>query len=147
MNDPYNLERFVIAQNLVFEQVCSELRQGSKKSHWMWFVFPQIEGLGHSATAREFAISSREEAVAFLEHPILGPRLRDCTRLVNLVEGRSARDIFGYIDELKFRSSMTLFASATLDNRVFTEAVQKFFGGKLDSVTIEKLRCLNTVKI
>jgi uncharacterized protein (DUF1810 family) len=113
MDDPYNLRRFSDAQNPVFEQVCSELRNGQKRGHWMWFIFPQIEGLGLSQTAREFAISSRDEAAAYLDHPILGPRLRECTRLVNLAEGRSIDQIFGYPDNLKFRSCMTLFAHAT----------------------------------
>ena len=139
MNDLYNLQRFVDAQKPVFEQVCSELREGCKKSHWMWFIFPQIKGLGHSETARTFAISSREEAQAYLNHPILGPRLRECSRLVTLVEGRSARQIFGSIDALKFRSSMTIFASVTSDNGAFTEALQKYFGGDVDSLTVEKL--------
>jgi len=140
MNDPHNLERFIDAQKPVFEQVCSELREGSKSSHWMWFIFPQIEGLGFSTTARKFAISSREEAEAYLNHPILGPRLRECTRLVTLVEGRSARQIFGPIDELKFQSSMTLFACVASDKGVFKDALQKYFGGKVDNLTIEKLR-------
>ena len=139
MNDPYNLQRFVDAQKPVIEQVCSELREGCKKSHWMWFIFPQIKGLGHSETARTFAISSREEAQAYLNHPILGPRLRECSWLATLVEGRSARQIFGSIDALKFRSSMTMFASVTSDNGVFTEALQKYFGGNVDSLTVEKL--------
>ena len=139
MNDPYNLQRFVDAQKPVFEQVCSELREGCKKSHWMWFIFPQIKGLGHSETARTFAISSREEAQAYLNHPILGPRLRECSRLVTLVEGRSARRIFGSIDALKFRSSVTMFASVASDNGAFTEALQKYFGGDVDSLTVDKL--------
>jgi uncharacterized protein (DUF1810 family) len=139
MNDPYNLQRFVDAQKPVFAQVCSELREGCKKSHWMWFIFPQIKGLGHSETARMFAISSREEAQAYLSHAILGPRLRECSQLVTLVEGCSALQIFGSIDALKFRSSMTLFANVTSDNGVFTDALQKYFGGDVDSLTIEKL--------
>jgi uncharacterized protein (DUF1810 family) len=139
MNDPYNLQRFVDAQKPVFAQVCSELREGCKKSHWMWFIFPQIKGLGHSETARMFAISSREEAQAYLNHAILGPRLRECSQLVTLVEGRSARQIFGSIDALKFRSSMTLFANVTSNNGVFTDALQKYFGGDVDSLTVEKL--------
>src|SRR5580704_5431447 len=93
--DSFNLSRFVDAQNAVYHEVCSELREGRKQSHWMWFVFPQIRGLGHSATAQEFAISSIEEAAAYLDHPILGPRLRECTRLVNQVEGRTVQQIFG----------------------------------------------------
>ncbi|MGB7542018.1 MAG: DUF1810 domain-containing protein [Burkholderiales bacterium] len=132
MNDPHDLQRFVDAQAPVFEQVCAELREGRKRSHWMWFVFPQIKGLGHSETARRFAISSREEAEAYLQHPVLGPRLRECTRLVNLVEGRSIEQIFGHPDDVKFRSSMTLFAHVASGNPVFQEALQKYFGGKRD---------------
>ncbi|MGC2517804.1 MAG: DUF1810 domain-containing protein [Burkholderiales bacterium] len=132
MNDPHDLQRFVDAQAPVFEQVCAELREGRKRSHWMWFVFPQIKGLGHSETARRFAISSREEAEAYLQHPVLGPRLRECTRLVNLVEGRSIEQIFGHPDDVKFRSSMTLFAHVASGNPVFQEALQKYFEGKPD---------------
>lgn len=139
MNDPYNLQRFVDAQNPVFQQVCRELREGYKKGHWMWFVFPQIKGLGHSDIALRFGISSREEAEAYLNHPILGPRLRECTRLVNLIEGFSAREIFGCIDELKFRSCMTLFANATSDNKAFNDALQKYFGGENDNLTLAKI--------
>jgi len=131
MNDPFDLQRFVNAQNPMFEQVCSELRQGRKESHWMWFVFPQLKGLGHSWMADRFAVSSRDEAEAYLGHSILGPRLKECTRLVNLVEGRSIEQIFGYPDNLKFRSSMTLFSRAGSDNEVFVTALQKHFGGGL----------------
>jgi uncharacterized protein (DUF1810 family) len=140
MNDPYNLQRFVDAQNPVFEQVCSELREGHKTSHWMWYIFPQIEGLGNSEMSRRYAISSHGEADAYLRHPILGPRLRECTRLVNLVEGRSARQIFGYIDEMKFRSCMTLFAAVAPNGEVFNRALQKYFGGEFDDLTLQKLR-------
>jgi uncharacterized protein (DUF1810 family) len=136
--DPYNLSRFVKAQNPVFEQVCSELGGGHKRSHWMWFIFPQIKGLGHSYTAIEFAISSRAEAEAYLQHPILGPRLKHCTQLVLNIEGRTIEDIFGYPDNLKFRSSMTLFADVTLDNRVFKDALQKYFGGEQDRLTLDR---------
>ena len=140
MNDPHNLQRFVDAQSSVYEQVCSELREGRKRTHWMWFVFPQIEGLGHSAMASRFAIASLLEAQAYLAHPILGPRLRECTRLVNLVEGRSIDRIFGSPDDLKFRSSMTLFARAAPgDEQVFAEALRKYFGGKPDPATLERL--------
>jgi uncharacterized protein (DUF1810 family) len=120
--DPFNLQRFVDAQSGVFAQVLAELGQGRKIGHWMWFIFPQIHGLRHSQVAVKFAISSKEEAEAYLNHPILGPRLRECVRLVTLVEGRSIRQIFGSPDDLKFRSSMTRFAHATLDNRVFLNA-------------------------
>jgi uncharacterized protein (DUF1810 family) len=136
----YDLERFVDAQRAVYEDARAELRRGRKQSHWMWFIFPQIEGLGRSETARRFAISSREEAEAYLEHPVLGARLRECTRLVNLVQGRSAEEIFGRPDDLKFRSSMTLFADAASDNQVFTEALRKYFGGAFDPLTLERLR-------
>jgi uncharacterized protein (DUF1810 family) len=139
VNDPYDLQRFVNAQNPVFEQVCAELRAGQKEGHWMWFIFPQLRGLGHSPMATAFGISSRQEAEAYLQHPILGPRLTKCTRLVNLVEGRSIDQIFGYPDDLKFHSSMTLFASTTSENQIFMDALQKYFAGELDRLTIERL--------
>jgi len=123
----------------VYEQVCAELRAGRKESHWIWFIFPQLRGLGRSQTAATFGISSRQEAEAYLEHPVLGPRLRECTSLVNLVEGRSIQQIFGYPDDLKFRSSMTLFASVASDNQIFRDALQKYFGGELDPLTLERL--------
>ncbi len=138
MNDPYDLQRFVDAQNPVFEQVRAELGAGHKRGHWIWFIFPQLRGLGHSHMATRFAISSRDEAEAYLNHPILGPRLRECTRLVLLVEGRSINHIFGYPDDLKFRSSMTLFAS-TSDNQIFKDALQKCCAGEPDLLTLERL--------
>jgi uncharacterized protein (DUF1810 family) len=138
-NDPYQLQRFVNAQGPVYEQVLSELKAGRKRSHWIWFVFPQIHGLGSSATAREFAITSLAEAEAYLEHPVLGPRLRECALLVTLVESRPIEQILGYPDDLKFRSSMTLFAHATSDNRVFLDALQKYFGGEFDPLTLGRL--------
>ena len=137
MNDP--LQRFVDAQNPVFEQVCAELREGRKQTHWMWFIFPQIKGLGTSPMAIEFAISSRQEAEAYLKHSVLGPRLRECTRLVNQVEGRSVNQIFGYPDDLKFRSSMTLFASTSCENEIFKDALRRYFGGEPDRSTLERL--------
>ena len=139
MNDPYNLQRFVDAQDPVYEQVCAELRNGQKEGHWMWFVFPQLRGLGHSHMATEFGISSRQEAEAYLEHLILGPRLTECTRVVNLVEGRSINQIFGNPDDLKFRSSMTLFAHATKDNQVFMEALRRYYRSEFDQQTVERL--------
>ena len=139
VNDPYNLQRFVDAQKDVFDQVCSELRAGCKKGHWMWFIFPQIRGLGQSAIARKFEISSREEAEAYLKHPILGVRLRECAQLVNLANERSIHQILGHPDDLKFRSSMTLFAHATSDNQVFMAALQKYFDGDLDPLTLARL--------
>jgi uncharacterized protein (DUF1810 family) len=139
VNDPYNLQRFVDAQKSVYEIARSELRNGCKETHWMWFIFPQIEGLGHSIISQKFAISSKEEAEQYLKHPILGPRLRDCARLVNLVQGRSINEIFGDVDSLKFRSSMTLFSEATPDNSIFKEALQKYFGGQPDPATLKRL--------
>jgi uncharacterized protein (DUF1810 family) len=118
-NDPHNLQRFVDAQNAVFEQVFAELRKGQKQGHRMWFIFPWLRGLGNTEVAVHFAITSRDEAQMYLKHPALGPRIRECTRLVNLVEGRLINQIFGYPDDLKFRSSMTLFAAATSENKIF----------------------------
>jgi uncharacterized protein (DUF1810 family) len=142
MSDPYDLQRFVEAQNPGYAKVCSELREGRKRSHWMWFVFLQIVGLGSSPLARKFAISSLAEAAAYLAHPILGPRLTECTRLVNLVEGRSVAEIFGHPDDLKFRSSMTLFARATQEDQVFVAALQKYFKADPDPATLLRLQAL-----
>jgi uncharacterized protein (DUF1810 family) len=139
MNDPYNLQRFLDAQNPVYERVCAELRNGRKTSHWMWFIFPQIRGLGSSPMARQFAVSSSAEAAAYLDHPILGSRLAECTRLVNLIEGRPVEQIFGHPDDLKFRSSMTLFAHATSNNRLFIDALARYFKGEYDRATIDRL--------
>jgi uncharacterized protein (DUF1810 family) len=139
VNDPFDLRRFIDAQNPVFEQVRKELREGQKKGHWMWFIFPQLRGLGHSQMAIKFAISSRDETEAYLEHPVLGPRLTECTGLVMLIKGRSINQVFGYPDDLKFQSSMTLFASATSENRIFRDTLQKYFAGELDRLTIERL--------
>jgi uncharacterized protein (DUF1810 family) len=139
MDDPYDLQRFVDAQNPVYADVREELAAGRKRSHWMWFVFPQISGLGSSAMARRFAISSLPEAEAYMRHPVLGQRLRETARLVNLVPDRSIEDIFGYPDYLKFRSSMTLFARATSDNEVFVEALRKYFDGEADPDTLRLL--------
>jgi uncharacterized protein (DUF1810 family) len=146
MNDPYDLQRFVNAQNeqygraghTIFDEACEELRAGAKRSHWMWFVFPQIKGLGSSPFARKFAISSVAEAQAYLLHPVLGPRLIDCTQLMNQIQGRTAGQILGGIDEMKFRSSMTLFSAATTENRVFLDALEKYFQGEPDQATLER---------
>ena len=139
MSDVYNLQRFVKAQDRVIDQVLNELRNGRKTSHWMWFIFPQIKGLGNSPMAREFAISSVAEAEAYVAHEILGARLRQCTELVNAVDGRTAHEIFGSPDDLKFRSSMTLFAQAVKGDNPFSEALRKYFGSKPDQLTIERL--------
>jgi uncharacterized protein (DUF1810 family) len=138
MNDPFSLQRFVDAQNPIFDQVVSELGDGAKRTHWMWFIFPQIKGLGNSQLARKFAISSREEAKAYLEHLILGPRLIECTKLVNLVQDSTIEQIFGYPDDLKFRSCMTLFANVS-GSQIFVEALSKYFKGKSDPATLERL--------
>jgi uncharacterized protein (DUF1810 family) len=137
--DRYNLNRFVQAQAHVFEDVLSELRAGMKMSHWMWFVFPQIRGLGRSPTAIEYAISGLDEARAYLAHPILGPRLKQCTRLVLEVGGRSALEIFGSPDDMKFRSCMTLFDEASPDDDIFVRALQKYFQGSPDRLTLDRL--------
>ena len=123
----------------MIDQVWPELRAGCKRGHWMWFVFPQIAGLGHSEMARRYAIASLGEARAYLAHEILGPRLRECAALVVAVEGRSIGEIFGYPDDLKFHSSMTLFARATPQEQVFKDALQKYFGGEEDRATVGKL--------
>jgi len=138
-NDPFDLQRFVLAQASVYNQVLEQLRVGTKTSHWMWFIFPQIRGLGRSPISVEFAISSLEEAQAYLQHPILGPRLKECTSLVLLVQGRTALDIFGSPDDMKFRSSMTLFAQVSPKGDIFERALQKYFGGEQDSLTLARL--------
>ena len=143
MSDQYELKRFVDAQEGVYEQACAELRAGRKRSHWMWFVFPQIRGLGSSPMAVRFAISGMEEARAYLEHPVLGLRLRECAGIVVGVEGRSVEEIFGYPDDLKFHSSMTLFAKASAEGSerdgVFGVALEKYFGGRMDRGTLERI--------
>ena len=139
MDDPYNSQRFIEAQKPVYAQACAELRQGQKTGHWMWFIFPQIRGLGSSETAQYFAISSRHEAIAYATHPVLGPRLRECAGLVARVGNKSLEQIFGYPDNLKFHSSMTLFARTAEDNQVFLGALKKYFSGKLDPQTLARL--------
>jgi uncharacterized protein (DUF1810 family) len=139
MSDPFRLERFVEAQQSCYEQVRRELEAGRKQTHWMWFIFPQIGGLGVSPTAQHFAIASLAEASAYLAHPVLGGRLRECTRLVNESGARSAAAIFGELDAMKFRSSMTLFAHAVQHNATFEAALGKFFDGKEDPLTLMQL--------
>jgi uncharacterized protein (DUF1810 family) len=138
-DDPYDLQRFVDAQNPVYDRVRAELRSGRKQTHWMWFIFPQIAGLGHSAMAQRYAISSAAEARAYLDHPVLGQRLRECTRMVLAVEGRSAHDILGSPDDMKFRSCLTLFAHTAAEEPVFRDALEKYFEDKFDPLTVEKL--------
>jgi uncharacterized protein (DUF1810 family) len=139
MNDQFDLRRFVDAQAPIYEQALAELRAGRKQSHWMWYVFPQFRGLGESPMAQKFAIQSLDEAVSYLQHPMLGPRLLEVTRAVNEVKGRSIETIFGYPDYLKFRSSMTLFSRAAPDQPLFTEALAKYFGGAADERTLALL--------
>ncbi len=137
--DPFNLERFVDAQAPVYDEVRRELTVGRKQSHWMWFVFPQIAGLGQSPMSVRFAIASLDEAKAYLAHPVLGARLRECSRLTLAVEGKTARDIFGSIDEMKFRSSMTLFARAAPDEEIFQRCIDRYFAGASDPATRARL--------
>jgi uncharacterized protein (DUF1810 family) len=142
--DPFNLERFVGAQAAVYPQVVAELHAGEKRSHWIWFIFPQMKGLGHSSQSEYYGIGALEEAAAYLRHPVLGARLRQCTRLVTQVEGRAISRILGNPDDLKFRSSMTLFARAAeeagLDAADFNNALKKYFNGEGDPLTEAMLR-------
>ena len=139
MADPFDLDRFIEAQKPVLAQVRRELGDGRKLTHWMWFVFPQLSGLGHSAMARRYAIASLAEARAYLGHPVLGARLIECTGLVNRIEGRSIHQILGTPDDMKFHSSMTLFAMAEPGERAFHDALEKYFGGEPDRLTADKL--------
>lgn len=140
--DPFNLSRFVTAQARIYDEVLAELRSGQKRTHWMWFIFPQIEGLGYSATSRHYAIKSEEEARQYLQHPVLGKRLLECAETVLNIQGRSASDIFGYPDDLKLRSSMTLFAYVTPPQSVFARVLDKYFQGKRDTLTVSRLEQL-----
>lgn len=137
--DPFDLQRFVDAQANVYGTVLDELRDGRKRSHWMWFVFPQLRGLGRSPTAVRFSISSIDEARAYLSHPLLGSRLRECARLVSVIEDRTAGEIFGRPDDMKLHSSMTLFARASEDNGDFTAVLDVFYAGQEDPATLALL--------
>jgi len=139
MNEQYALSRFLDAQALIYDEALSELRNGRKDGHWMWFVFPQMLGLGHSAISAAFALTSLEESQAYLEHPVLGARLRECTQAVLETQGLTANEIFGFPDWMKFRSCMTLFDCAAGGSGEFREAIQKFFGGAGDEVTMRLL--------
>ncbi|WP_222909007.1 DUF1810 domain-containing protein [Pseudomonas sp. DNDY-54] len=140
MGDPHDLQRFVEAQIPVYERALEELRAGHKQSHWMWFVFPQIAGLGHSAMAQRYAISGVDEARAYLEHPLLGPRLQACAQAMLLHRDRSARQILGSPDDLKLRSSMTLFAAIAPEQPLFQQVLDTFFEGEADSQTLSRLQ-------
>jgi uncharacterized protein (DUF1810 family) len=139
MAESFDLDRFISAQEPVIAQVRAELKAGHKATHWMWFVFPQLAGLGFSHRAQFYGISSLYEAQAYITHPVLGRRLVECTQLVNAVEGRTAHDIFGSPDDLKFHSSVTLFSLAGPSEPAFSFALSKFFGGKRDSRTLDFL--------
>ena len=138
--DPYDLARFVTAQDPVLERVRAELRRGRKASHWMWFVFPQVAGLGSSPTAQRYALSGLDEARAYLAHPVLGPRLVECAALAAAVEEGDASEVFGYPDDLKLRSSMTLFARAAPSTPAFAAVLERYFGGEPDPRTVEQLQ-------
>ncbi|OBF35810.1 calpastatin [Mycobacterium sp. ACS1612] len=135
----FDLGRFVDAQDRVYDTVVDELRNGAKLTHWIWFIFPQLRGLGRSGTAQHYGIGSLDEARAYLAHPVLGPRLRECTRLVAAIDGRSVDEIFGWPDNMKVRSSMTLFARATDDDTDFRAVLDKFYDGEDDPATLELL--------
>jgi uncharacterized protein (DUF1810 family) len=141
VDQSYDLERFVTAQDQIatYDRAVGELRRGYKTSHWMWFIFPQVAGLGRSAMSRRYAIASLEEAKAYLDHPVLGSRLRDCARIVAETEGRSAIQIFGDIDAQKLQSSMTLFLRAAPDETLFQQVLDQYFGGQIDSATDARL--------
>lgn len=133
------LDHFVAAQDRVYEQVVAELRAGRKQTHWMWFIFPQLRALGRSPMAQKFGLGDLHAARAYTFHPILGPRLVECTGLVNRIAGRTAFEIFGTPDDIKFRSSMTLFAHADPQERAFRQALDKYYGGLEDRLTLERL--------
>lgn len=138
-NDPHELSRFVKAQADDYEQALAEIRGGRKRSHWMWYIFPQVEGLGFSSTSRFYAIRSIAEAKAYLEHPLLGPRLVECAEAALGVEGKSAREIFGAPDDMKLRSSATLFAQVSPPGSVFARLLERFYGGEPDPETLRLL--------
>ena len=139
--DPYDLDRFVRAQATDYDRALSELHDGEKRSHWMWYIFPQIEGLGHSPMSHRYSIKSAAEARAYLDHPVLGPRLRECAKVVHNIVGRSALEIFGSPDDLKLRSCATLFARVS-DDGVFEQVLQKYFNGQYDEETLRLLRAV-----
>ena len=140
MDDPYNLDRFLKAQENTYSTALDELRTGRKRSHWIWFIFPQLAGLGQSPTSQFYGITSREEAVAYLRHPILGARLHECLRVLQTLEQTSADQVFGALDAMKFRSSLTLFARADDADPIIEGALYRWFGGRKDEKTLALLR-------
>lgn len=139
-DDRFLLSRFVDAQHHIYRQALAELRQGRKEGHWMWFIFPQVAGLGFSETARHFAIRGRGEAAAYLQHPLLGPRLRECSETLLGLPTRQVPEVFGRLDAMKLRSSMTLFAEVTAQDAVFRTVLKQYFEGERDRLTIDLLR-------
>lgn len=139
MLDPHDLKRFIDAQGPLYVQALDELRAGAKRSHWMWFIFPQLSGLGRSATAQRYGISGRDEALAYLQHPVLGPRLEECLQALLAWRGRSARQLLGTPDDQKLRSCVTLFGTVAVDNVLYSEVLDVFFGGQADPLTLAKL--------
>lgn len=138
--DPFNLNRFVEAQDGIYERALAELKRSRKRSHWMWFIFPQLDGLGRSSTAKFFAIKTADEAQAYLDHPVLGTRLIECSKVLLQSQGLSASDIFGFPDDLKLRSSMTLFASISEPDSVFNRVLGQYFEGQPDPQTLALLK-------
>lgn len=141
-HDVYRLKRFLNAQEGVYERALAELRTGGKRTHWMWYIFPQIDGLGMSETAKRYSIKSIDEARSYLDHPVLGPRLLQCAQAVLAVEGRTVSEIFGYPDDMKLRSCMTLFASVAEPHSVFVRVLEKYFKGERDGATLAILESL-----
>lgn len=138
-NDPFDLNRFVHAQQPLYNAVLAELKSGRKRTHWMWFVFPQVDGLGHSPMSKQYAIRSEAEARQYLDHPVLGQRLIECAEAILAVQGRSASEIFGFPDDMKLQSSMTLFAAVTEPDFVFAQVLNKYFHGQRDQKTLKFL--------
>jgi uncharacterized protein (DUF1810 family) len=138
-SDPFNLRRFISAQEMIYTDVLAELQDGRKRTHWMWFIFPQFDGLGYSTTSKHYAIKSKEEARSYLSHPVLGKRLTECAETILSVQGRSAAEIFGSPDDMKLKSSMTLFAAVTASGSVFARVLEKYFRGQQDSRTLDLL--------
>jgi uncharacterized protein (DUF1810 family) len=145
-NDPFNLRRFISAQASDYDVVLAELRSGRKRTHWMWYIFPQIDGLGHSSTSKHYAIKSKAEALQYLKHPILGTRLLECVQVLLEIEGRSASEIFGYPDDLKLKSSMTLFAQVTNTESMFARVLDIYFQGERDIRTLNLLEQLDQTR-
>ena len=138
--DPFDLQRFIAAQEGIYSQALAEIKSGQKRSHWMWFIFPQIEGLGFSSMSQRYAIKNIDEAKAYLNHPVLGRRLRECAEAVLGVEGRSVAEIFGSPDDMKLRSCVTLFSTVSNPGSVFHRVLQKYFQGVADPKTLQRLR-------